>query len=278
MFFKFNSKPGKGIEKRDPNMPRHKVFFEIFPDNLWRIIKVNALYIVTAVPLLILTMIVMKFLSVQILDYINLSVTADVIVDFSTYITIVLSYMFMVLFGQGPITAGYTFVMREFANERPCWLVGDFFHNIKSNFLQGISLWFIDLCIVFGGFTAIVFYLNKNMYIFVVVLLLAINVYIIAHQLIYQMMITYKLKLKHILKNSILLALGKLPQTLVVIFSVIFVQIIIPFVVLKITSGILTFFSILVIVFIIPAISSFAINFYIYPIIKNSMEKVENNN
>ena len=119
MFFKFNSKPGKGIEKRDPNMPRHKVFFEIFPDNLWRIIKVNALYIVTAVPLLILTMIVMKFLSVQILDYINLSVTADVIVDFSTYITIVLSYMFMVLFGQGPITAGYTFVMREFSNERP---------------------------------------------------------------------------------------------------------------------------------------------------------------
>lgn len=56
MFFGNYSKPGKGVNKRDPNQPRIQVFFDILPRKVWSLIKLNILYLLTSIPFFIVTM------------------------------------------------------------------------------------------------------------------------------------------------------------------------------------------------------------------------------
>ena len=131
MFFKNYSKPGKGVKKRDPNQPRYKIYFEILPRNLWRLFKLNLLYLLTLLPFFVVTMIVMDFLSRQIVVRVISNLSIDTFIRYNFLINVILSFLFTVFLGQGPITAGMTYVVREFGNEKPCWLISDYFERIK---------------------------------------------------------------------------------------------------------------------------------------------------
>ena len=60
------SDAGKSIGKRNPNQPRHQIYFDILPRNLWRLVKLSFLYIAFALPFFMATRFVMSFLSSQI--------------------------------------------------------------------------------------------------------------------------------------------------------------------------------------------------------------------
>lgn len=140
MFFNNYSKPGKGVNKRDPNQSRWQIFLDVFPRKLWDLFKLNILYLLVALPFFAITMLVSGIISSPMIDE---AVLKFVDMDFLKYDILfrsILSFLFMVFIGIGPATAGFAYIIREHANERPCMLVSDFFERFKSNFKQSILL------------------------------------------------------------------------------------------------------------------------------------------
>lgn len=268
MFFNNYSKPGKGVNKRDPNQPRVQVFFDILPRKIWDLFKLNLLYLLTSIPFFIITIIVVGWISLPLVK--PISVLYDNIgqVKIDIILRLILTFWVMIFLGQGPTTAGYTYIIREYGLEHHCWIVSDFFEKARANFKQSILLWIIDL-VMFSLFTiAFKFYAAVNLIVFQYIIYMIVIVYIMLHIYIYQMIITFNLPLKSILKNSFLFAVGKAPVNLLIIILNVIIYMVIPFALLfliKSVIGLLLLF--IIIVLILPPITSFATNFYIYPVL-----------
>ena len=271
MFFRNYSKPGKGVNKRDPNLPRRQVFFDILPRNIWKLVKLNLLYWLYLIPFFIVTMLLSGIISAQFINSFatesGVTLTNDVIVKYDLLIRFCVSFLFTVFLGQGPATSAMTFIVREYGMENNCWLISDFFDRFKSNFKQGILLWFLDLLVIFGGFIAITFYVKTGIVPIALLVAALINIYIIAHIYLYLMMVTYDLKLKDLLKNSVLIALGKLPQSLIILLSMLVVYAVIPYLALMFGKGLIFIVVLIAELIFIPTITAFTVNFSINPML-----------
>lgn len=145
MFFNNYSKPGKGVNKRNPDQPRIQVFFDVLPRKLWDLFKLNILYLLTMIPFFIVTMFVVGVISAPLVEAIATELANTELVYMDIVLRFIFAFLFMLFLGEGPATAGYTYIIREHGREHPCWLISDFFERVKSNFKQGILLWIIGL-------------------------------------------------------------------------------------------------------------------------------------
>lgn len=272
MFFRNYSIPGKGVKKRDPNQPRILTFFDILPRNIYRIFKINFLYLLLALPFILVTIFAMKLMYTQILSILAEQTTKNIadlfVLENESLSLIVLSFLFTVFLGQGPISAGLTFVVLEYGKEKHCWIVSDFLHNVKSNFKQAFILWILDLFVVCGGCFSLIFYISVKKYFFVVLTVNLLVVYCLMHIYIYQILITYKLKLRDILKNAVLIAIGRLPQSLLILIILVTTYVVLPIITIYFANKIVFLIMIIFEVLFFPAFSSFTVNFSIYPTIK----------
>ncbi len=110
----------------------------------------------------------------------------------------------------GPLTAGLTYVSRNLADEKHVWFT-DLFTRCKSNFKQGLALGILDivalLCFLMylasdfsvleGG--SIIFYKFIK-----IVAIIAFVIYFCMRFYTYTISVTFELKLKDILKNSLI--------------------------------------------------------------------------
>lgn len=271
MFFNNYSRPGKGIEKRNPNQPRIQIFFEILPMKLWKILKLNLLYLVTSIPFFAVTMIVLGIISSNIIQQASVTESVSGNINYPVYdvaIRFFLSFLFMFFLGQGPTTTGYTYILREYGRELPCWPVADYFGTIKKNLKQSILLWILDLTVVSVLMIAFFYYSKMGIFVFQALAFMALILYLMIHIYIYQMLITFDISLKNIVKNSLLIAMAKLPSSLVIMAICFLVYAVLPFLILMNSFSIIAIFGVLILeFFVLPGIICFAINFYIYPIL-----------
>ncbi len=109
----------------------------------------------------------------------------------------------------GPATCGLVYILRNFANEKPVFMVSDFFDAFKSNFKQGFFLGLLDILTTGIVGIALIWYIANQglsvamaiplgISIMVLVLLMFMRFYT------YLMVVTVELPLKHILKNSLI--------------------------------------------------------------------------
>lgn len=270
MFFSPNyNKPGKGVNKRDPNQPRITTFFEILPRKLWNLCKVNMLSMVVSIPFFIVTMIITGIISSRIINPIsaiaNNAELESAIVLLDLALRVVLSLLFTVFYGMGPVTAGSTYIIRNYGREEHCWLVSDFFERFKSNFKQSIVVWIIDLAALFLLTIAIDFYMNAGIYILSFMIIFVAIVYTLMHLYIYQILITFDLPLKNIFKNSLIFAMAKAPKNLLLLLITIMVHIVIPIAAVLITQNPIAILVIILLeLILLPALTSFTTNFFIY--------------
>ncbi len=281
MFKRNYSKPGKGVNKRDPNQSRLQIFKEILPRKLWDLIKLNMLYLLISIPFFIVTMVIVGVVSSPISDLFASMVDNTVLISIDIVLRVVFAFLFMIFLGQGPVTAGYTYIIREHGREHPCWLISDFFERVKSNFRQGILLWFIDLTAFYILVVAFKFYMQNGIFILQYVILLIGVVYVMMHIYVYQMMVTFNLPLKSILKNSFILAIVKVPINLFILLFNIIMYVAIPVIVFFTVTGIWWMFLLFVAeVFIFPPVTAFIASFCIDPILDkyiNIENKIEEN-
>ena len=278
MFFSNYNKPGKGVNKRDPNQPRITTFFEILPRKIWSLCKVNMLSIVVAIPLFIVAFLISGIFSSKIINSFwvmagNNPELQPTLALAHLIIRVGLAAFFAIFFGSGPVTAGSTYLIRNYAREEHCWLISDFFERLWSNFRQSFVVWLIDLVALFLLTVAIDFYMSNGIYILAFILIFVAIVYTLMHLYIYQILITFKLSIKHIFKNSLLFALAKAPKSLLLLLINLLVHIVIPFaaIFLTVNPTVLIVYVVLELL-ILPALTSFITNFFIY----NDIEKYIN--
>lgn len=284
------TKEGKGVDKNAPEKRSFFLFWELFFRKFSRLIKLNLLYIVSIIPTAIVVFIISGFVSSAIIkdlspvmaeffnasgsaapaneEYMRLAVYLDII------IRAIITVMFTVLWGMGPVTCGFTYILRNYARQEHAWMLSDFFEKTKSNFKQGIIVWLIDLVMFILLFNAYSFYSSQTGIISVIKYFIVsfIIIYTMMHFYIYQLMITFELTLKQLYRNSFILALGKLPRNILILAATVFANVIIPY--LAIYSSAFYIYVLVYIVLLLLILISFCgflINFFVYPVIKNEL-------
>ena len=234
------SKPGPGVRKDEVKPKGLKRFYQIFIRKFWDLIKLNLLYIVTLIPTFAVVFILSGMISnklgvgldslMKLDDSISLAVAAKISVTYDLVARFYISSFFTILWGGGPVTAGFVFVLRSFLWEEHVFLVSDYFERVKSNFKQAITVWIIDI-IVFTLLCYAYFFYGASpaplVYGKYVVLVIALF-YTMVHMYLYHLMVTYKLSVPKLYKNSALFALSALLFTVITIAVVVFLVLIWP--------------------------------------------------
>ncbi len=293
MFGRSYMKEGKGVNKRDPNEKRIKIFFEVLFRKLWNLCKLNLLYVLTCIPTFLVMLIVSGIVSSRITDAssgvlaqaMGLAAPDMANAEFARYmvifdiaIRVVISFLVTVFWGMGPFTAGYTYIQRNYAREEHAWMLSDFFGKTKQNFGQAFLVWITDL--VFFSVTAIalIFYsqqagaIRYMSYVMVSVML----VYTLMHFYIYPCMVTFKLSLKDLFKNSLIFALLEGPKNLLIALVLLAIHIGVPYIAIAFAWPVLSWVVFIILEFVIlVALSGFIVNFWVYPTIEKYIIEAE---
>ena len=113
----------------------------------------------------------------------------------------------------GPATAGMSYVSRNWARGQHSFMVSDFWEHARKNWKQALCVSTIT-----GALPVLLLFLwrfygalaESNRYTYSIVLIAAL-LWLLMLQVVYTMMVTYKLTLRQLLGNAMRMALGKLP-------------------------------------------------------------------
>lgn len=116
----------------------------------------------------------------------------------------------------GPATAGFMYVLRNMANEKPTFVIADFFDAVKKNWKQALPVGLLHLLLTVIDLYGIWFYYSWmtqreggqtfGMIALIVAFTFGFAV-LFASYYVYLLMVTCDLKFKPLIKNSMILAL-----------------------------------------------------------------------
>lgn len=235
------SKPGPGVYKNAPEKKGLNLFYEIFFRKFWKLIQLNLMYIVTLLP----TFAIIFLLSGMISNKLTVNTdalaalsdasftqaqAAQISITMDLMTRLFISIFFTVFWGGGPATAGFVYILRSFIWEDSVFLASDYFRHIKSNFKQAIAVWIIDIAVFTAMCYAYFFYGSQAniMYFLKYVILVLAFFYTMLHLFLYHLLVTYKLTIPKLYKNSALFALSSLPWCVLTIAVTAFLILIFP--------------------------------------------------
>lgn len=272
--------PEKGVEKEKRQKHRFFIFFDVVFRKFMKFMQLNLMFLVFSLPYLLL-LYWLSPINVTSLSGVSMSGIGEFVqslpyedaVAFELVLRLLFALGVVILWGAGPASAGCAYVMRNFSREEHAWVFSDFWDNVKSNFKQSITVLLIDIVILYLSLVAFNFYshqyaLSPNSMFLVAQGLLAflLILYTFMHYYIYQIMVTYKVKLSVLYKNALLFAVAKFPQN--IFFTVLSGGILLGLFVL------LNVFAALAFVIVFTALCKFIIEFYTAEVIrKNTIQK-----
>ena len=206
----FYGKQGQG-DYTVANMPqnRRQLFREVFRVRWSSLFGVNLLYMIIWIPAIAWTLLNAAAL-------LNLAQEGGDLSELPGLINSWLLIMVPCIAITGPFDAGVTYVLRNWARDEHSFVLSDFKDALKANWKQALVVSVIDGALPFILYTCWRFYggmLSRSAFYLVptaLVLLVAI-VWKLSAMLAYPMLITYDLKMKDVIRNSVLLTLAKLP-------------------------------------------------------------------
>ncbi len=298
IFTRSFDKPGKGVDLNAPPKRSFFRFWDIFGRKFTHFIRVNLIYVLNSIPTFLLVFFLTGLVSSAILEVPSLQSvlqnlaqqTAEnmgdsnlmtqqlnqMIVMFDLFMRFVLTYLFVVLWGMGPATAGLTYVLRNFAREEHAWIWSDFKDALKSNFKQSAIVFLIDLVVFVLFYVAFAFYLQMSGFLgamrYVIVMIAVI--YTMMHFYLYPMMVTFQLSLKDLYRNALLFAIGKLPSNLLILTILLLVHVGSVLMAINFGGGyfmLILFVILLLEILILQSFSAFIVNFHAYPKMKKYM-------
>lgn len=149
----------------------------------------------------------------------------------------------------GPAMAAMSKVLKEMVNERPVFLVSDFFEAFKKNFKQGFIVWFLDTLAITVITYAVFYYMqqaDKNMAILVPLLFVCFAGFmlLLMNYYIFLMVPLLDMKLRPMIKNAFLLSiLGIKTNICTLFFTVLFTLAVFFYPVIGIALAVIFYFS-----------------------------------
>ena len=211
-------KPGPGV---DPNAPQKRSFFRFF-EIFWRkfskFFQAGLIYSLFLIP----TFIIMFMVSTVVVGRIAELVGVFELEEMTTIFLLgglAFVNLLIATWGAGPATAGITYIMLCFSKEEHAWVWSDFKDKVKENFKQAVAVFVIDLAMMLLFYVAIIYYSGMGGMFGALkyVVYFIILIYTMMHFYIYPLMVTFKLPLGAIYKNSLLFAVAKLPSNIFVL-------------------------------------------------------------
>lgn len=264
------TKPGPGVSKDAPQKTAFFRFFEIFSRKFWDLVKMNLLYAVSII--LFFIPIILVLIPVFVDPKTNLSVlllniqAANSARHLSLFNPWLLLYMLPLVL-TGPATAGFTYVMRNFAREEHAFLWSDYKDVAIANWKQSIAAMFINVTASTLLIFSISYYFQSmsGSAIFAVPFIFSLIVmvlFLFMQYYIFVMIVTFRLKLSQIYRNALIFSiLGLGRNILITLFSALVLLI--------------SFYFVPLAFILIPCLSlsmiGLIINFCVWPIIQKYM-------
>lgn len=166
----------------------------------------------------------------------------------------------------GPATAGFTYILRNFAREEHAFIWLDFKDTIKKNWKQSLIIGIINVFTGILFYFAIPFYYQfynhtkNSMYIIPFALcILALVIFVFMQYYLYTMLITFNLKIGQLYKNAFIFSFVAIGRNLLITLFLILI-------------GLVTvFYFPLSMIILLPTVSlstgGLVINFIIWPVI-----------
>lgn len=215
LFFNYD-KPGPGIDKNAPKKKGVALFFELLGRNVGKLLLSNMLYFVCSLPVLALYfMIVSTFLGNVIPEQTNSAGFTQIIIILTTILTI--------LWGTGPVSCGYAYILRNITREEHTFLASDFFEKTKENFWHGLVFLLVDILMLTVFSVSLLFYHELSektggIYtIFYYLTIFIIGMYTIMHFYMYEMEVTFENGIRNLYKNAFLMAVATIPMCIVIL-------------------------------------------------------------
>lgn len=188
-----------------------QLFFDILSVKVWELIKLNFLLLVFLLPLIIWSVLNFSTIAVTDAEYVGV------------YKLIYFVGLLPCLCLLAAPLAGITYIIRNFTQDKHTWLWADFISHSKSNAKQAILYMLIYSIMLILGQAILYSYslmmtgssilpIMKTIFLVIYLLVCTSIIYV------FPMLVTYKLTLKDIIKNSLLLTIGRLPKTVLFAF------------------------------------------------------------
>ena len=258
LFFNYD-KPGPGVDKDAPRKKGIFLYFELFFRKFWLLMKANMLYFLVSLPV----MAIYNFIIINEMAVLLPNADAASWWQLSVIGTAVIT----ILWGTGPVTGGYVYLLRNYSREEHAWILSDFFEKSKETFKLGITVLLFDVAMLFFGMTSL------NVYIMLIkqgvaiakyalmAMVVIIAFYTFMHYYVYELGVTFENKIFKTLKNALIIGIATLPACLLLtLFAVILT--------LLAFSSLSAFAIILLMLLIWISLMRFPIDFYASRMIK----------
>lgn len=202
---------------------RFQLFFEVLRVRFWSLCRVNLMQVVFWLPVIVWTYI--NVLALQGIDVQMVEAGEEALLGLrDQLLSLVQTYLF-ILFPlvaiTGPSSAGAAYVTRNWARDQHSFVWSDFKDAMRDNWKQALVVSAITGALPLVAFVGFVFYgqmaqQSVLFYVPQVLLTLMCILWTLMLPLLYPLMVGYKLRLRDLLRNGLLLAMARLPQMVAV--------------------------------------------------------------
>ena len=209
--FGFGRNNKRGISKEEMQKSGPSLYLDLFLRKFWDFLKLDLIYLVFSIP----SIIIIGLISSAFITLFAQNIGLDVFerAEALGAIYMLLSMVILGVLGGGASSAGLHSVTKSFANDSHAFVFSDFFDSFKSNFLQGTLVFVIDmLVLIIVGFAYLFYTLSGGVagIIFRTLIVIFAVIFSMMHMYIYPIMISFKLKIKDIYRNSFFLVMARL--------------------------------------------------------------------
>lgn len=210
-FFPDYNKAGPGIDKNAPKKRGIFLYFELLGRYLWKFLQSNMLYTAISLPVL------------MIYHYLFLSVFGTIYgegadITLVNHSALTFTVLLAIFWGTGPVSCGFTHILRSMAREEHVWVSLDFFKKSKESFKHGLMFLIVDLVVFFVSIMSLFVYsqyaeTKSALYVVpMAIVILGLLIYTAMHFFLYEFEITFENSVKEIYKNSFIMAIMTLPM------------------------------------------------------------------
>lgn len=203
------------------DMPKTRVslFFLVFKDHFFDLIKVNFLQLVFWIPLMLWTL--LNLFAIQTTDFAALlemeNAGAVIISTITSYFTMWLLGLIPCILITGPSSAGAAYIMRNWARDDHAFIFSDFKDAFKGNWKAALGVSALTSVLPVVLYTAVTYYSqmaasNVLMIIPMVFVISVALMWMLMLPLLYPLMIGYELRFRDVVKNAFLIAAARLPH------------------------------------------------------------------
>lgn len=215
----YYGKSGKG-DYNPENLPQNRwqLFWEMLRVRLSGLMRLNLMYMIVWLP----AMIVLTIAALSFLTSLSSMVDGEMTMGFNELVASIVSPTLLLLIPciaiTGPFTSGVCYVTRNWARDEHSFIWSDFKDAVKENWKQSIVISLITSVIPLMLYVCWNFYggmADSNAFMVVpqILTMMIGFIWYISVTYFYPLIVCYKLRMRDVIRNGILLAVARLPMS-----------------------------------------------------------------